>query len=135
MYEFLVSDLKKELSSVININDDKEHESVENAHEAIDNNVDMIKERHNMEKMQNSYERRRVQGKCAAELINEKTKRKDEEVQKTMKEIRDKTCKGCESLSECDIDSSDEDSEHDIDSSDEDSEYDYGDCFGKMCDG
>ena len=71
------------------MNNDKEYESVEKAYEAIDDNIDMVKERHDMEKMRNSYEGRRVKVKCAAELINEKIKSKDEEVQKIMKEIRE----------------------------------------------
>ena len=41
-----------------------------------------------------------------------------------MKETREKTCKGDESLSDYDVDSSDEDSEHE-----------HGDYVGKMCDG
>ena len=49
-----------------------------------------------------------------------KIKSKCKEVQKIMKEIREKVCKGDESLSKHDIDNSDEDSECDIDHSDED---------------
>ena len=63
------------------MNNDKEYESDEKAYEDIDDNIDMVKERHNMEKIRNSYEGRRVKGKCAAELTNEKIKSKDEEAQ------------------------------------------------------
>ena len=97
-----------------NRNDDEEHESDEKAHEAIENNIDMANEKCNVKKMKS------VKGKHAAELMNEKLTSKDEVVEQTMKEIREKVSKGDESLSECHWDSSDEDSEHK-----------YGDCFGK----
>ena len=124
LYEFLVSDLKKERVSVINRNDDEECESVEKAHEAIENNIDMVNDKCNVEKMQNSYVGRSVKGKHAAELTNEKIKSEDEVVQQTTKEIREKECKGDESLSE-----------HDVDSSEEDSEHECGDHVGKLHDG
>ena len=56
--------------------------------------------------------------------MNEKLKSTNEEVQQTMKKIREKACKGDESLSD-----------YDIDSSDEDSEYEHGDYVGKLHDG
>lgn len=84
----------------------------------------MVNDKYNVEKMQNIYVGRSVKGKYVAELTNEKLKSNDEVVQQTLKEIREKACKGGEFLSD-----------YDIDSSDEDSEYEYGDYVGKLHDG
>ena len=56
----LVSNLKKELISLTNRNDDEECESDEKAYEAINNNINMVNEKHNMEKMKRGYEGRSI---------------------------------------------------------------------------
>ena len=124
MHEVLVSELKDDLHSLVGKSDDEDYESEEKAHETLENNREIIDDKCNVEHMKRGYVGGRIKGQDVAEIMTEKLKSKEEEVNKMLKDKREEESEddNYSSVSEWD-------------SIDEDSEYEYGFSFDKLFDG